>query len=408
MNDTLNPCRCVLLLHSNNVISKYKTPVMKKYLFALSLVSLAFVYSSAQTTAKEWYDQGISLKKDQKYNDAVAAFKKAVALQASYGEAWHQLGWCYNELAQYNDAIDALKKEEMNNPADKASTNFEMGYAYKGLKKYDDALTKFNAAISLDENYALAYKERGNSYYKKAEYAKALEDFNKYASLAEDIEDATFYYNKGWCENELGKYNDAVESLKKSVEIDDTYSDAFSELGFAYYELNMNDDAISNYRTSMNLDKETDYHPILGIADVYYDNLKNYDSAIVYFEKGLQLQKSNKTAYYKLGWCYNDREKYNEAIYPLQQALALDPDYDLAKTELGYANYKLNRYDDALVQFRAIMSKDSKDELSRYYAGFCYSLKNDQINLQQMITELQNINTTNSLKYAETLKKYIK
>lgn len=381
---------------------------MKKYLFALSLVGFSFIYCEAQTTATEWFDKGTLLKKDAKYNDAVAAFKKAVTLQPSYSEAWHQLGWCYNELEQYNDAIAALKKEELNNPKDKASTNFEMGYAYEGLEKYDDALSRFNNAINLDNNYGLAYKERGNSYYKKKSYEKAVADFNKYASLTEDIEDATFYYKKGWSENELGKYNDAVESLKKSVELDDTYSDAFSELGYAYYSLNMNDESITNYRNSMNLDKETDYHPILGIADVYYDNLKNYDSAIVYFEKGLQLQKNNKTAYYKLGWCYNDREKYNDAINPLQQALALDPDYGQAKNELGYAYYKLSRYDEALGIFRQIMNKDSKDELSRYYAGFCYYYKNDQVNLQQMITELQNINTTNSLKYVETLKKYIK
>ena len=192
------------------------------------------------------------------------------------------------------------------------------------------------------------------------------------------------------------------------MEIDNTYSDAFSELGYAYYSLNMNDDAITNYRSAMNLKKESDYHPIFGMADVYYDNLKNYDSAIVYFEKGLQLQKTNKSAYYKLGWCYNDREKYNEAISPLQQALTLDPDYDQAKTELGYAYYQLKQYDDALGIFRQIMNKDSKDELSRYYAGFCYYYKNDQVSLQQMINELTNLNTTNSLKYAETLKKYIK
>jgi tetratricopeptide (TPR) repeat protein len=381
---------------------------MKKYLFTLGLLSLSFIYCAAQTTAKEWFDKGTSLKKDQKYTDAVAAFKKAVALQTSYGEAWHQLGWCYNELGQYDDALNALKKEEVNNQKDKASTNFEMGYAYEGLKKYDDALTRFNSAINLDGEYGLAYKERGNCYYKKKDYEKALADYNKYTSLAEDIEDATFYYNKGWSENELGKYSDAVESLKSCVEIDDTYSDAFSELGYAYYELNMNDESIANYRKAMNLDNESDYHPILGIADVYYDNLKNYDSAIVYFEKGVRLQKNNKSAYYKLGWCYNDRENYNQAIYPLQQALSLDPDYDQAKTELGYAYYKLNRYDDALGIFRQIMSKDSKDELSRYYAGFCYYQKNDQVSLQQMITELTNLNTTNSLRYAETLKKYIK
>ncbi|MBS1632167.1 MAG: tetratricopeptide repeat protein, partial [Bacteroidetes bacterium] len=373
----------------------------------LSVLCLFFLYCPAQTTAKEWFAEGITLKKDKKYNEAVNAFKKATGLQVNYADAWYQLGWCYNELEQYNDAIEALKKAEMNNPNDKAGTYFETGYAYKGLGKYDEAIPFYTSTINSDPKYGLAYKERGFCYYKKKENIKALEDLNEYTLLTDSINDATFYYTKGWIENELGKYNEAVESLKKCVAIDNAYSDAYSELGFAYYLLGNNDDAIINYRIAMNLDNETDFHPILGIADVYYDNLKNYDSAIIYFEKGLQLQKNDKTAYYKLGWCYNDREKFNEAINPLMQALALDSGYTVARTDLGYSYYKLRRYDDALSMFLLIMKNDSKDELSRYYAGFCYYYKNDTTGLQQMISELSNLNTSNSLKFAEILKKYI-
>jgi tetratricopeptide (TPR) repeat protein len=126
-----------------------------------------------------------------------------------------------------------------------------MGYAYKGLKKYDDALPYFNKALGLDANYALAYKERGNTYYKKKDYEKALDDYNKYEAIATNITDAVYYYNKGWAENDLRKYSDAVKSLKKSVEIDSKYADAFSELGYAYYKLDLNDEAISNYRVSL-------------------------------------------------------------------------------------------------------------------------------------------------------------
>lgn len=49
-----------------------------------------------------------------------------------------------------------------------------------------------------------------------------------------------------------------------------------------------------------------------------------------------------------------------------------------------------------------------KNESSRYYAGICYSFKNDQANLQKMISELTGFNTTTSLEYANDLKKYQK
>ena len=376
-----------------------------KNFFLLLMITVITGITQAQTTAKEWYDKGKSLKTDEKYKEAVDAFKKAVSLKPSYPEALHQLGWCYNELKMYNEALDALKKEENNGPADKASTWLEIGYAYKGLKKYDDAVSYFNKAITEDPQYALAYKERGDAYYKMPDYEKALADFNKYASLETDITDADFYYDKAWCENEFKKFSEAVQSLKKCIELDDKYSDAFSELGYSYYELNLNDESLANYRIAMALDNGTDYHPILGIADVYYDNLKNYDSAIYYYEKGTQLQKKNKSAYYRLGWCYNDKEKYAEAIRPLQAAVLLDAEYDKARTELGYAYYKLDQYDNALAQLKPVMNRDSKDQLSRYYAGFCYYLKGDQDNLKRMIDQLKGLNATD---YVQTLTKYVK
>jgi len=378
---------------------------MHKYLATLALATLSFFGSLAQTTAKEWYDKGLSLKDSKKYKEAIAAFKKAATLKANYADALYQLGWGYNEEGSYNEAIDALKKEDKAGSADKARNNFELGYAYKGLKKYEEALPYFNKAIELDADYTLAYKERGNAYYKLKIYDKVLDDFNKYEALVtRDITDAGYYYSRGWTENDLEKYADAVKSLKKCVALDDSYTDGFSELGFSYYKLELNDNALENYRIAMALDA-TDYLPVLGLADVYYDNLKNCDSASIYYVKGLRLIKTNKSAYYRLGWCYNDKEKYTDARDALKEAVLLDPDYDVARIELGYAYYKLDKYDEALAQFRPVMSRDSKNELSRYYAGFCYYLKGDQANLKKMIAELRALNSTD---YVETLTKYVK
>ncbi len=389
----------LILIQAKNSI------LMKKILATIVVLGLAFYTSQAQTTAKEWFDKGVSLKKSEKYKDAIEAFKKAAALDASYSAAWHQLGWCYNEEGMYTEAIDALKKEEKAGPADKASNFFELGYSYKSLKKYDEALANLNQAIAIDDEYALAFKERGNTYYKMKEYEKALDDFNKYENLSEEIDDAVFFYNKGWTENDLEKYEEAVKSLKYCVDLDRSYSDGYAELGYAYYKLNQNSEAINNYRRAMELDKESDHIPILGIADVYFDNIKNYDSALVYYEKGIKLKKDSRSAFYRLGWCYNDKKRYQDALEPLKQAIHLDAEYKDAKTELGYAYYKLEKYDDALEQFNPIMNKDSKHQLSRYYAGFCYYMKGEQERLKKMIDELTALNST---KYVETLQKYVK
>ncbi|HSU27122.1 MAG TPA: tetratricopeptide repeat protein [Chitinophagaceae bacterium] len=377
---------------------------MKSFLFPLVLAGFIASSVSAQTSAADWYEKGNSLKNDEDYKGAMNAFKKAVSLDAKHKLALHQLAWCYNELSMYNEAIDVLKKEAKLNPSFPEKNNFELGFAYKGLENYEEALKYLNKAISIDGNYALAFKERGKCYFELQNYESALNDFNRYETLEDDIDEADFYYDKGWIENDLGQYNDAVESLKKCLELDDSYTDGYSELGFAYYKLNLNNEAVRNYRVAIEQDP-ADYHPVIWMGDVYFDNIRDYDSAIVYYEKGLNLYKKDKVAFYKLGWCYNDKERYSAAVTPLKEAVKLDPNYDEALTELGFAYYKMEQYDMALTQYNSVISRNDKDELCRYSAGLCYYAKNDQASLKRMISELSALNST---KYVEELTKYIK
>lgn len=373
-----------------------------KYFFVSLFMMLFAATGYSQTTPQEWFDKGKLLKDKENYNEAAQAFKKAVALKPTYAEALHQLGWCYNELSMFAEALDVLKKEEKNNPPDKAGNFMELGYAYKGLKKYDDAILYFDKAIAEDPEYALAYKERGVAHFKNQNYEKALNDFNKYASMETNITDVEFFYDKAWCENDLEKYEAAILSLEDCTRLDMGYAEAYSELGFSYFKLNQNDKALENYHVANRMDEKKQLG-ILGIADVYYTNLKNYDSAMNYLEQAISFNKTNKSIYYKLGWCYNDKERYSDAVPVLKQAVSIDPAYNKALEELAYSLYKLYKFDEALVHLKKAISTDPKSELGRYYAGLCYEGKGNIPELQKMYDQLKNMNSD----YADDLNKRI-
>jgi tetratricopeptide (TPR) repeat protein len=376
---------------------------MLKRLSILFLAGLFGMGAIAQPkTATDYFNEGKKLKDNSQYKEAVDAFRKAVNLKPTYPEAWHQLGWCYNELDLYTEALDALKKEAKNGAVDKAANWLEIGYAYKGLKEYDEAISYFDKAIAEDAEYALPHKERGYAYYKKEDYENALNDFVIYASLKDDIDDSGFFYDKAWCENELEKYDDAVASLKKCVELNDSYADAYSELGFSLYKLGRDEESIENYRKAYLNDSKKQLG-IIGMADVYYNNVKDYDSAIYYYEKAIKFNKSNKSIYYKLGWCYNDKEMYMEAVPVLKQALSLDNSYINALEELGYSLYKLKRYDEALSYLKQGIAKDQESDLSRYYAGLCYNAKGNKADLKKMYDQLKAMDSD----YAKDLQELI-
>src|SRR5882762_155343 len=82
-----------------------------------------------------------------------------------------------------------------------------------------------------------------------------------------------------------------------------------------------------------------------------YFTAEEYDDALEAYNKAVQL-KAIASAYYHIGWIYNDRDQFTQAIEPLSQAARLRADYAEPHQELGYAYYKLGRSQEAIPEFQ--------------------------------------------------------
>src|SRR5262249_23901560 len=74
---------------------------------------------------------------------------------------------------------------------------------------------------------------------------------------------------------------------------------------------------------------------------------KNYDDALDAYTKAVGL-KPIASAYYHIGWIYNDRDDYETAIPALQASVRLNPNDAVAFSELGYSYRGLKQYPQAL------------------------------------------------------------
>lgn len=342
---------------------------MRKHLI-LPIALFTFFVANAQLTATEWYNSGINFKTAKNYKAAVDAFKKAIEKDTQYFDAWYELGWCQNELKDYSNAIVSLTRADQIKPG-YAKVNFEIAYANEKKEHYYDAINYYRICTGLSASYAEAW------------------------------------YRKGWCENQVELYDSAYTSCTRAIQINDDYREAYDELGYATYKLKRNEESLAAYRKSVELDPEKS-SGYFGIADVYKSNYQNCDSAIIYYLKAFEKNPTNVKGPYNAGWCYNDKGAYATGVIYLTKALEIDPQYNNARAEMGYSYLQLKKYDEALGQLIQVINNSPKDELCRYYAGLCYYYKNDQLKLKQIIEQLQAINSDTALKYADTLKKYVK
>ncbi len=82
---------------------------------------------------------------DQYYDLAVAEFKAAISLNASYVDAYRNLARVYHVQKKFGDAAEAYKKVTELNPDD-VDSYVNLAVAYTQIQKYDEAIEQLEIA----------------------------------------------------------------------------------------------------------------------------------------------------------------------------------------------------------------------------------------------------------------------
>ena len=89
---------------------------------------------------EDLYDEAVDLFADDKFDEAIALYKKALEIDPKYGDAAHGLALCYKAMGDIDAAIEATNQYINNEPEDiLAFTNLSMFYQQKGMIKEAEA-----------------------------------------------------------------------------------------------------------------------------------------------------------------------------------------------------------------------------------------------------------------------------
>lgn len=262
----------------NEAIEEYNQAITIKPDYAAALFDLGAVY----------YNRG-------RYEDSINAYEKAIKLDNYNSEAFENLGDAYRQLKKYTEAEMRYNQaigfiERTNRLKDDAKGVAELyskqGFVQGRLNKWDAAIQNLELATKLSPD-GYDYTNLGWAYYnaaqvekaaKRNEQARAKLSSGKTAlqkALEMNVNNAGTYMNLGLTQNDLGEYNEAVQSFNKCLELRNNWVAALNELGYAYRYLNQLDNAVANFRRATELDKK--YFPAfynLAEAEFRRGNLK--------------------------------------------------------------------------------------------------------------------------------------
>jgi len=195
-----------------------------------------------ESQAKIAFNKGGSLLKQRKYDEAVAEFDKAIAIDAKYGKAYYMKGYALTRLKRYAEAAQSYEKVLEINPGDSKAI-FALGKLYEAQGEGKKAISLYEKALEADPGNAKAAYSIGAVYVGWDAYTNAVDAFNKAVNI-----DSTYdlaYTGLGTSLLELGKVGEAVDKLKKAISLDPKNNDSYYRLAKAYNSTGQYSDALT-------------------------------------------------------------------------------------------------------------------------------------------------------------------
>lgn len=342
----------------NYLINVYSTT--KNYDQAIkSIESLEIIDPILKVTYQKLiYYHGVEYYNDNDLNNAEKQFKKSLTQNSDLklnALCQYWLGEIYYNRKDYTTAIDTWKKFQTMDGAIQLReydlSNYSIGYAYfqrkerdKGNKDNDDYANaninfrKFLLTKSIeDENKIVDANIRtADCYFMNNDYIQAS-DYYKKAIEANKLDVDYALYQKALCDGLSKRYNEKITELKK---IESRYPK-------------------SNYLSAA----------LNEIADTYFNNLKDEENAILYYNKILKNYPNSSFAancYSQLGNIYYGRKQDDKALEYFDKFVKLDSKSDAAK--------------EVLEAIKKIYTEKGKiDEMEKYFAAIGNPLSENEL-----------------------------
>lgn len=134
----------------------------------------------------QWFNQGNQRLKNQRYDDAIAAYDKAIHLNPNLYQSWYNRGLCLAELHRFKEAI-----------------------------------TSYQQVIKIKPDFERAWNSLGNAFYHSQQYTEAITAYDHALQLEPNL--ANTWYNRACCRALQGHVDLAIDSLKQAIEINPNF-----------------------------------------------------------------------------------------------------------------------------------------------------------------------------------------
>ena len=308
--------------------------------------------------------KGVLLYKQNRNEEALAAFDRTLQLDKGYAQAQYYRGQVFDRMEKQDKAIAAYKSTLEITPT-YTPASFDLGVDYYNAGDYNNAALAYEQTVKNDPTNYQAHANLASTYRQLERFADANAEY-KIASTG--IKTPDLYSEWGYC---LGKTNDwdkSVARLETAKEMSPTAIDD-SNVGWAYYNAG-NEQAVAKNKPA---------------AD------KDYAMAKTHLETAVQKDPKLDAAYLNLGSTHNALGEFQLAVSILQTALGLHSGWAIASNQLGVGYRGMGDLVNAVATFKHVVDLDGRNTFGLYGLGEAYNASGNKKDAKKVNDKLKKI-----------------
>lgn len=212
-----------------------------------------------------WYYIGQLQSDRRNFEEAIRAYEKCFQLNPTHTDGWINLGFSYGELHKRTEAIRTYERAlRVPNVVGRGLILNNRGYSYLEMRRFDECRRDLEEAISVDPEIPMSHISLGEYYIEVEKYDEAIAKFNHALNMParSDRETLVALYRRGQSYYKKREFERAIQDLEAATRVrlehtEETMVKAYELLGICYYETNQDCNAQQMLKKALLLDEET-------------------------------------------------------------------------------------------------------------------------------------------------------
>lgn len=267
---------------------------------------------------------GLLEARQKRYPEAIAYYRKAMALHPAMPGLQINLGLAYFKNGNYKEDIQILdpllKKEPASSPEAQRLTIL-VGMSHYGLAEFAAATPYLKLAASREPRNLTLLLTLAHSCLLSSQYKCVLDTYHRMVTL--NAESAEVDMLTGEALDEMDVPVDAIQKFRDAVKVNPKEPDVHFGLGYLLWKRGQFQEAAQQFQAEINNDPQNLPAMLyLGDSDM---KMNHINEAKLLLENLVKIDSGNFVAHLDLGIIYSDEGSQQDALTELQDAAKLEP-----------------------------------------------------------------------------------